>query len=92
MNALEHFLQPTGYAARADLSLADCVLVPWLYYGNKLAAFGDDTLSRFAKLSRYIEMVADDPIAQRVWAEMDEAFRAFMTKWKADQEAAAKKD
>jgi glutathione S-transferase len=91
LNALEHFLQPTGYAARAELSLADCVLVPWLYYGNKLAASGDDTLSRFAKLSRYIEMVADDPIAQRVWGEMDEAFRAFMTKWKADQEAAAAK-
>lgn len=89
LNALEHFLQPTGYAARAELSLADCVLVPWLYYGNKLADIGDDTLSRYEKLSRYIETVADDAIAQRVWSEMDEAFRAFMAKWKADQAAAS---
>ncbi|SMH54255.1 glutathione S-transferase family protein [Azospirillum agricola] len=88
--ALEQFLRPDGYAARDGLSLADCVLVPWLFYGKMLAKFGDETLKDYPKLSRYAGAVGADPIVQRVWAEMDEAFRAFMTKWKAEQEAAGK--
>lgn len=91
LTALEHFLRPEGFAARDTLSLADCVLVPWLYYARMLALRGDDTLSRYPKLTRYAEAIAADPIAARVWAEMDVAFRAFMAKWQADQEAAARK-
>jgi len=88
--ALEHFLRPDGFAARDSLSLADCALVPWLYYGKMLALRGDETLKRYPKLTRYTETIAADPIAQRVWAEMDKAFRTFMAKWKAGQDAAKK--
>lgn len=88
LTALERFLRPDGYAARDTLSLADCVLVPWLYYGRMLAARGDGTLNEYPKLARYAGDIGSDPIVQRVWGEMDEAFRVFMTKWKADQEAA----
>ena len=92
LTALEHFLRPGGCAARDTLSLADCVLVPWLFYGKMLAMRGGDTLSRYPKLSRYIETIAADPVASRVWTEMDTAFRAFMVKWKAEQDAAAGKN
>ncbi|MCG5242154.1 glutathione S-transferase family protein [Azospirillum doebereinerae] len=90
LTALEQFLRSDGYAAREGLSLADCVLVPWLYYGRMLAARGDALLTQFPKLTRYAEAMAADPLARRVWGEMDESFRAFMTRWQAEQEAARK--
>src|SRR5262245_10094170 len=92
LGGLEAFLAGESFAAADRLSLADCTLIPWLYYANKLTDSGDDTLTRREKLSRYIAFIAKQPVTQRVWGEMDESFRAFMARWKAQQAAATKSD
>ncbi len=88
LDALEVFLGDDGWAAASGaLSLADCVLAPWLFYGTMLTQRGDDALTRRPKLRRYVEFISDQDLVQRVWAEMDEAFRAFMAKWRAETTA-----
>jgi glutathione S-transferase len=69
------------------MSLADCALATWLYYGNKLTRRGDDALTRRPKLARYVAFVSDQRPRQKVQADMDKAFRAFMARWKAEQAA-----
>jgi hypothetical protein len=32
--------------------------------------------------------IGEQEITKRIWGEMDESFRAFMTRWKAEQERA----
>lgn len=84
LDAIEAFLDDDSYAVGGKLSLADCALVPWLFYGNMLTASGDDTLTRRPKLARYIAFIGDKDLTKRIWSEMDEAFRAFMARWKAE--------
>ncbi len=88
LDALEAFLDEGGYAVANELSLADCALAPWLFYGAMLTERGDDALTRRRKLSRYADFVSGQSLVQRVWHEMDESFRAFMARWKAEQEKA----
>lgn len=90
LDAIESFLAEDGYAVAGELSLADCALVPWLFYANMLTKGGDDSLTRCRKLSRYAAFVADQALPRRIWGEMDEAFRAFMARWAAEKAAAAK--
>jgi glutathione S-transferase len=85
LDALEVFLSEDGYATGGKLSLADCTLVPWLFYGNMLAQGGNDSLTRRPKLSRYNAFVSELDLTKRIWSEMDESFRAFMATWKAQQ-------
>ena len=40
-----------------------------------------------SKLARYVAFVSDQPLVQKVEADMEEAFRAFMARWKAEQAA-----
>ncbi|MCK6588156.1 MAG: glutathione S-transferase family protein [Polyangiaceae bacterium] len=88
LDALETFLADEGDFALGDkLSLADCALVPWLFYGNMLTASGDDSLTRRPKIARYAAKIGEFDLAKRIWGDMDEAFRAFMTRWKAEQAA-----
>jgi glutathione S-transferase len=87
LDALESFLGEGGYAVGGKLSLADCTLVPWLFYGNMLTKQGDDALTRRPKLSRYISLISEQDLAKRIWDEMDEAFRAFMARFRAQQAA-----
>ena len=75
LDALDAFLSGDGWAVAGSLSLADCALATWLYYGNKLTKRGDDAFT------------ADQPLVQKIHADMDEAFRAFMARWKAEQAA-----
>jgi glutathione S-transferase len=91
LDALEAFLAEDGYAVANKLSLADCTLVPWLFYGNMLTQRGDDALTRRPKLSRYNAFIGEQELTKRIWGEMDEAFRAFMTRWKAEQDKAKAK-
>ena len=87
LDSLEMFLSGDGWAVGGSLSLADCALATWLYYGNKLTKRGDDALTKREKLARYVAYTANQPLVQRVQADMDEAFRAFMARWKAEQAA-----
>ena len=87
LDGLDTFLSGDGWAVGGTVSLADCALATWLYYGNKLTRRGDDALTKRANIARYAEFVAEQPLVQRVHAEMDEAFRAFLQRWKAEQAA-----
>jgi hypothetical protein len=71
----------------AATSLADCALSTWLYYGSKLTRRGDEALTKRKKLARYAAFTADQPLVQKVQADMDEAFQASMVRWKAEQAA-----
>ena len=85
---LDHgFLAEDGFDAGDKLSLADCILVPWIFYGNMLTQTGDDALTRRPKLARYVAFITQLELAKRILGEMDESFRAFMARWKAEQEA-----
>jgi len=88
LDALETFLSGEGYAVGGKLSLADCTLVPWLFYANMRTKSGDDALTRRPKLARYIAFISEQELTKRVWGEMDEAFRAFMGRFKAEQAGA----
>ncbi|WP_437752938.1 glutathione S-transferase family protein [Sorangium sp. So ce1389] len=88
LDALEIFLDGDGFAASKALSLADCTLVPWLFYATMLTKQGDDALTRRPKLARYVEFIGGQELTRAIWGEMDEAYRAFMTRWKAGQVAA----
>jgi len=88
LDALDTFLAEDGYAVLDELSLADCVLVPWLFYAKMLTQGGDDSLTRRPKLSRYMTFIAEQELPKRIWGDMDEAYRAFMTRWKAAQASA----
>ena len=88
LDALETFLSGEGYAVGGKLSLADCTLVPWLFYANMRTKSGDDALTRRPKLARYIAFISEQELTKRVWGEMDEAFRAFMARFKAEQAGA----
>lgn len=87
LHALDTFLAEDGYAVAGKLSLADCMLVPWLFYANMLTRSGDDIVTRQPRLARYITFIGEQALTQRIWAEMDEAFRAFMARFKAQQAA-----
>ncbi|AUX44180.1 uncharacterized protein SOCE26_056440 [Sorangium cellulosum] len=89
LNALESFLSADGFAASDMLTLADCVLAPWLFYGAMLTKQGDDALTRRPKLARYMEFAGHQELVRKIWGEMDESYRAFMTKWRAQQQAAS---
>ncbi|XYH94489.1 glutathione S-transferase family protein [Sorangium sp. So ce1128] len=88
LDALEIFLAGDGFAVSEALSLADCTLVPWLFYATMLTRQGDDALTRRPKLARYVEFIGAQELTRTIWGEMDEAYRAFMTRWKAGQVAA----
>lgn len=90
LDALEAFLATDGHAAGPALSLADCTLVPWLYYGNKLTASGDDALTRRPKIARYVGFIGTVELPRTIWDQMDESFRAFMARWEAEQAAKQK--
>lgn len=87
LDALDTFLSGDGWAVGGAVSLADCALATWLYYGTKLTRRGDDALTKRAKIARYVAFVSEQPLVQKVQADMDEAFRAFMARWKAEQAA-----
>lgn len=85
LDALETFLAEDGHAVGGKLSLADCTLVPWLFYGNMLTQSGNDSLTSRPKLARYTAFVSAADLTKRIWSEMDESFRAFMARWKSQQ-------
>lgn len=88
LDALEAFLSGETYAVGDKLTLADCALAAWLFYGNMATKAGEDALTRRPKLSRYTAFIGEQELTRRVWGEMDEAFRAFMARWKAAQASA----
>lgn len=75
---VECYLEETGYAAGADFSLADCVLVPCLIWVPIMARLGRPELATAnPKLAAYTERVKAHPAVAKVWAEMDKAIAHY---------------
>lgn len=72
LNLLESYFRGDGYAVGDRLSIADCTLVPTLFFmHNFLPAFGlENPLNGRPKLMAYWEKIQKDPVAARVLKEM----------------------
>jgi glutathione S-transferase len=70
---IEHFITPDAYAVGDALTLADCALVPFLFFfaERMVATFERPSIiRRHPKLSRYWSRVQADPAARCVLDEM----------------------
>jgi glutathione S-transferase len=88
LDALVTFMVDEGYAVGGALSLADCALVPWLFYATMLTPTGEDALSSRPRLVRYIDFIGQHELTQRIWGEMDVAYKGFLARWRASQASA----
>jgi glutathione S-transferase len=88
LDALVSFMVDEGYAVGGALSLADCALVPWLFYATMLTPTGEDALSSRPRLVRYIDFIGPHELTQRIWGEMDVAYKGFLARWRASQASA----
>ena len=80
LRALDAFVGEDGFAVSGGLSLADCAVAGWLFYARRLIA-DQGLLTGHPRLAAYLEALAEQPAVQRVWADMDEAFRKFMARF-----------
>ncbi len=78
---LEHYLSGDAYAAGPAFTLADCELVPVLFYVKALGpAFGrGDMIGKHPKLTAYMTSVAGHPAVTKVHAELGAALKTFMS-------------
>lgn len=77
---LEHYIGGQDYAVGESLSLADCALVPILFFFDQIGPmFGEaDPLRRFPKAQAYYKGIQKHPAAAKVVAELDAALRRMM--------------
>ena len=78
---LEHFVMAAPFAAGANLSLADCALIPAMETLRKtvIPAFGvADPTAGSGKLARWWNSVASDPTAGEFRQQFGVAFDAFL--------------
>lgn len=76
---LEAFISPSGpYATGEYLTLADCQLVPTLFFVRALGPlFGKDWLAAFPRIGAYVASVSADETAGRIQGEMMDALIHF---------------
>jgi glutathione S-transferase len=76
---LDHFLSGEAFAAGPELGLADCEIVPVLFYVEVMGpAFGRPGLmARHKKLSAYWEGVKAHPAVAKVLGELSAALAHF---------------
>jgi glutathione S-transferase len=80
LRALDAFVGEDGFAVGGRLSLADCAVAGWLFYARQVIA-DQGLLAGHPRLAAYLEALAQQPAVQRVWADMDVAFRKFMARF-----------
>ncbi|HWE44524.1 MAG TPA: glutathione S-transferase family protein [Caulobacteraceae bacterium] len=78
---LEHYLSGDAYAAGGDFTLADCEIVPVLFYVKAMGpAFGrGDMIAKHPKLSAYMTSVANHSAVAKVNGELGAALQTFMS-------------
>lgn len=80
---LDHYLGDGAYAIGDKLTLADCTIMPILFFVQQLGPMlgHDDLLGDSAKVSNYFKVIQADEHAQRVMGEMATALQ----KWQKSQ-------
>lgn len=80
MGWLEAYLTGEPYAVGENLTLADCELVPVLFFFQQIGPmFGNvNPLGEFPKTETYYKAISQMPPAARVLAELDAALRRMM--------------
>jgi glutathione S-transferase len=75
-----HYLDGSKYAVGDKLSLADCALVPILFFtSNIMPLFGRDcVLCETPVVHNYFSSILTDPAAARVYEELENAFKEKM--------------
>jgi glutathione S-transferase len=77
---LDGFLSGDAFAAGPDLTMADCELVPVLFYVGALGpAFGQDLISKHPKIAAYVKSSASHPAVAKVLGELGVALQTFMS-------------
>ncbi|MBX7248463.1 MAG: glutathione S-transferase family protein [Caulobacteraceae bacterium] len=76
---LSLFLSPSGpYAIGPHLTLADCQLVPTLFYVRALGPlFGKDWIAGHPRVEAYLAAISDDETVARIQGEMMDALIHF---------------
>ena len=76
---LEAFISPSGpYATGEYLTLADCQLVPTLFFVRTLGPlFGKDWLAAHPRIAAYVASVGADEAAAKIQGEMMDALMHF---------------
>jgi len=75
---LDHYLDGSGHAVGGKLSLADCALVPILFFVRKMPElFGKSVclLDAHPDATSYWKGIFDEPVVNRVYEEMDNAMK-----------------
>ncbi|MBC7104001.1 MAG: glutathione S-transferase domain-containing protein [Parvibaculum sp.] len=77
MGWLEAYLTGDDHAVGSSLTLADCELVPVLFFFHQMGPmFGSvNPLQQFPKADAYYKGIAKEPAAEKVLAELDIALR-----------------
>jgi len=80
MGWLEAYLTGDGHAVGNSLTLADCELVPVLFFFDQIGPmFGHvNPLSDYPKVEAYYKGITKEPAAAKVLAELDSALRCMM--------------
>ncbi len=75
---LDHYLDGSGHAVGDSLTLADCALVPILFFVRKMPElFGKSVclLDAHPNATGYWKGIFDEPVVNRVYEEMDSAMK-----------------
>lgn len=75
---LDHYLDGSGHAVGGKLTLADCALVPILFFVRKMPElFGKSVclLDAHPDATSYWKGIFDEPVVNRIYEEMDNAMK-----------------
>jgi len=77
---LDHYLDGSGHAVGSKLSLADCALVPILFFVRRIPGFFGKSgclLDPHPKATAYWQGIFDEPAVNKVFEEMDNALKGM---------------
>ena len=77
---LDHYLDGSAHAVGGQMSLADCALVPILFFVRRIPQmFGKSIclLDAHEKTTEYWQGIFDEPAVNRVYEEMDLALKGM---------------
>jgi glutathione S-transferase len=91
LSALDHYLDPKGFATGSAFTLADCELAPPLFMLPKIIAAYDkpNLLRAYPSIMRYLGVIATEPPVRKVWEEMRPTWGSRLDSSLSSNDAAA---